>query len=124
MITEAFPEDSGLFKCVALNSFGSVSCSATLDVYNGTKLNVHHLFLYCWSHIPVVTFTPGADLEEELEYEAVQQQQEEGNSHRQEKVKDSPPESSEDFPPELPNLMNLPPPEWPDSPLEDNSFAE
>uniref|UniRef100_A0A3P9LF58 Ig-like domain-containing protein n=1 Tax=Oryzias latipes TaxID=8090 RepID=A0A3P9LF58_ORYLA len=98
VITEAFPEDSGLFKCVALNSFGSVSCSATLDVYN--------------------------DLEEELEYEAVQQQQEEGNSHRQEKVKDSPTESSEDFPPELPNLMNLPPPEWPDSPLEDNSFAD
>lgn len=35
VITEAFPEDSGLFKCVVLNSFGTVSCSAILDVYNG-----------------------------------------------------------------------------------------
>lgn len=35
VITEAFPEDSGLFKCVAHNPFGSVSCSATLEVYSG-----------------------------------------------------------------------------------------
>ncbi|XP_026185460.1 palladin isoform X2 [Mastacembelus armatus] len=34
VITEAFPEDSGLFKCVALNSFGTVSCSARLEVHN------------------------------------------------------------------------------------------
>uniref|UniRef100_A0A3B3DS08 Palladin-like n=1 Tax=Oryzias melastigma TaxID=30732 RepID=A0A3B3DS08_ORYME len=103
VITEAFPEDSGLFKCVALNSFGSVSCLATLEVFN--------------------------DLEEQLEFEAMQQQQER-ISHRQEKVKDSSLEtassrqSCDDFPPELPNLMNLPPPEWPDSPLDDNSFPD
>lgn len=35
VITEAFPEDSGLFKCVAINSFGTVSCSAILEVYEG-----------------------------------------------------------------------------------------
>lgn len=35
VITEAFPEDSGLFKCMALNPFGTVSCSAILEVYNG-----------------------------------------------------------------------------------------
>lgn len=35
VITEAFPEDSGLFKCMAINSFGTVSCSAILEVYNG-----------------------------------------------------------------------------------------
>lgn len=35
VITEAFPEDSGLFQCVALNPFGRVSCSAVLEVYNG-----------------------------------------------------------------------------------------
>lgn len=35
MITEAFPEDSGLFKCVAINPFGTVSCCAALEVYHG-----------------------------------------------------------------------------------------
>uniref|UniRef100_A0A3B4ULV2 Myotilin n=1 Tax=Seriola dumerili TaxID=41447 RepID=A0A3B4ULV2_SERDU len=39
VITEAFPEDSGLFKCVALNPFGTVSCSAILEVYNGEMYN-------------------------------------------------------------------------------------
>lgn len=38
VITEAFPEDSGLFKCVALNSFGTVSCSAVLQVLDGLTL--------------------------------------------------------------------------------------
>ncbi|MGH0162680.1 UNVERIFIED_CONTAM: hypothetical protein FKN15_070904 [Acipenser sinensis] len=35
VITEAFPEDSGLFKCVAGNQYGTVSCSALLEVYSG-----------------------------------------------------------------------------------------
>ncbi|XP_041079394.1 myotilin-like [Polyodon spathula] len=35
VITEAFPEDSGLFKCVAANQHGTVSCSALLEVYPG-----------------------------------------------------------------------------------------
>lgn len=38
VITEAFPEDSGRFKCVALNSFGTVSCSAVLQVCDGLTL--------------------------------------------------------------------------------------
>ncbi|XP_044060898.1 LOW QUALITY PROTEIN: palladin [Siniperca chuatsi] len=98
VITEAFPEDSGLFKCVALNSFGTVSCSAILEVYN--------------------------DLEEQLEIEAIRQQ--EAVSLREEKEEvfqqetSSSRKSSEDFPSELPDSMTLPPPEWPDSPLEDN----
>uniref|UniRef100_A0A3B4A0R9 Ig-like domain-containing protein n=1 Tax=Periophthalmus magnuspinnatus TaxID=409849 RepID=A0A3B4A0R9_9GOBI len=29
VITEAFPEDSGVYKCVALNSYGSVSCASS-----------------------------------------------------------------------------------------------
>ncbi|MFT7810191.1 myotilin isoform X1 [Arapaima gigas] len=35
VITEAYPEDSGMFKCVASNQFGSASCSALLEVYTG-----------------------------------------------------------------------------------------
>ncbi|KAM7417126.1 hypothetical protein PAMA_016978 [Pampus argenteus] len=103
VITEAFPEDSGLFKCMALNSFGTVSCSAILEVYN--------------------------DLEEQLEIEAIRQQevislrqenealfQEESTSVQTSSSR----KSSEDFPPLLHDSMTLPPPEWPDSPLEDN----
>ncbi|NXY02374.1 PALLD protein, partial [Pteruthius melanotis] len=37
VITEAFPEDSGIFKCVAENEFGSVASSAHLSVSPGTK---------------------------------------------------------------------------------------
>ncbi|XP_029297005.1 palladin isoform X2 [Cottoperca gobio] len=98
VITEAFPEDSGLFKCEAINSFGTASCSAILEVYN--------------------------DLEEQLEVEATRHQEE--VFLRQEKEAEfqqetsSFRESSEDFPSELPDSMTLPPPEWPDSPLEDN----
>ncbi|XP_026135593.1 myotilin [Carassius auratus] len=33
VITEAYPEDSGIFKCTATNQFGTVTCSAMLDVY-------------------------------------------------------------------------------------------
>ncbi|AWP12498.1 putative myotilin [Scophthalmus maximus] len=93
VITEAFPEDSGLFKCVALNSFGTASCSAILEVYN--------------------------DLEEQLEIEALRQQE---AVFQQE----TPPpgqsggDDDDDFPPPLPDSVNLPPPEWPESPFEDN----
>ncbi|XP_071615276.1 myopalladin-like [Heliangelus exortis] len=37
VITEAFPEDSGMFKCVAENEFGSVASSARLSVSPGAK---------------------------------------------------------------------------------------
>ncbi|NXI43747.1 PALLD protein, partial [Galbula dea] len=37
VITEAFPEDSGIFKCVAENEFGSVASSAHLSVSPGAK---------------------------------------------------------------------------------------
>ncbi|KAF3693571.1 Myotilin 57 kDa cytoskeletal protein [Channa argus] len=95
VITEAFPEDSGLFKCVALNSFGTVSCSAVLEVYD--------------------------DLEEQLEIEAVRQQ--EAVSVRQEKEAVvhhetfSSNKSNEVL--LLSDSMNLPPLDWPDCPLED-----
>ncbi|NXY57574.1 PALLD protein, partial [Callaeas wilsoni] len=37
VITEAFPEDSGIFKCVAENEFGSAASSAHLSVSSGAK---------------------------------------------------------------------------------------
>ncbi|KAG7223610.1 hypothetical protein INR49_028503 [Caranx melampygus] len=98
VITEAFPEDSGLFKCVALNPFGTVSCSAILEVYN--------------------------DLEEQLEVEAIRQQETVSLGQGEETVFQqetfSSRKSTEDLPPPLPDSMYLPPPEWPDCPLEDN----
>lgn len=48
VITEAFPEDSGLFKCVAINPFGTVSCSAILEVYNG-DISVYLLTICTWT---------------------------------------------------------------------------
>ncbi|XP_054831343.1 myotilin isoform X2 [Eublepharis macularius] len=37
VITEAFPEDSGLFRCIAENEFGAVASSACLFVFPGTE---------------------------------------------------------------------------------------
>ncbi|NWI12290.1 PALLD protein, partial [Crypturellus soui] len=37
VITEAFPEDSGIFKCVAENEFGTAASSARLSVSPGVK---------------------------------------------------------------------------------------
>ncbi|XP_044310316.1 myotilin isoform X2 [Varanus komodoensis] len=37
VITEAFPEDSGTFKCIAANEFGAVVSSASLLVTQGTE---------------------------------------------------------------------------------------
>nr|XP_019942042.1 PREDICTED: palladin-like [Paralichthys olivaceus] len=100
VITEAFPEDSGLFKCVAHNSFGTDSCSAVLEVFN--------------------------DLEEQLEVEAIRQQEAVSLQQENEAVFQQDMSTrlgSNDFPSPLPDSMNLPPPEWPDSPLEDNMPA-
>ncbi|CAM4609679.1 unnamed protein product [Leuciscus chuanchicus] len=33
VITEAYPEDSGIFKCTASNQFGTATCSAMLEIY-------------------------------------------------------------------------------------------
>ncbi|XP_034029588.1 palladin-like [Thalassophryne amazonica] len=78
VITEAFPEDSGIFKCVAINSYGTVSCSATLEVYN--------------------------DLEEQLENEFIQQQEKEAMVQQQERppVQDFPSNSATLPPPQRP----------------------
>lgn len=60
------------------------------------------------------------DLEEQLEsqQEAVSLSQEKEEVFQQETSSSR--KSGEDFPCELPDSMTLPPPEWPDSPLEDN----
>ncbi|XP_053179977.1 myotilin [Scomber japonicus] len=92
---------------MAINSFGTVSCSAILEVYN--------------------------DLEEQLEIEAIRQQetvsitQENEAMFQQESAyvqTSSFRKSGEDFPPLLPDSMTLPPPEWPDSPMEDNITSD
>lgn len=117
MITEAFPEDSGLFKCVALNSFGTVSCSAVLQVCDGLTLTS----LAC---SPPSSCSEGggsltfdlpcldhADLEEQ-EMDAVGLQGAAESSLRQQ---------VEDFPSELPDSVTLPPPDWPESLPEDDA---
>uniref|UniRef100_UPI0037E97A83 palladin n=1 Tax=Semicossyphus pulcher TaxID=241346 RepID=UPI0037E97A83 len=101
VITEAFPEDSGLFKCVVLNSFGTVSCSAILEVYH--------------------------DMEEQLEIEAIRQQEAVSLGQEEEAVFQEETSSSRksplDFPSELPDSMFLPAPEWPVSPLDSPPVA-
>lgn len=41
VITEAYPEDSGIFQCTASNHYGSVSCSAMLEVYTGKRVMMY-----------------------------------------------------------------------------------
>lgn len=64
------------------------------------------------------------DLEEQLEIEAIRQQEtvsvREEEKAMFEQETSSSRKISEDFPSEQPDSMNLPPPDWPDSPLEEN----
>ncbi|NWV02989.1 PALLD protein, partial [Ptilonorhynchus violaceus] len=53
VITEAFPEDSGIFKCVAENEFGSAASSAHLSVSPGAK----ELESFGAAHRPAVQIT-------------------------------------------------------------------
>ncbi|MBN3305902.1 MYOTI protein, partial [Amia calva] len=80
VITEAFPEDSGMFKCVASNQFGTVSCSALLEVYSGLD---EVLALEETSCFPAA---PGP----------------------------------EDFPAFMCDTAEIPPPEWPESPEDED----
>ncbi|XP_075904122.1 palladin isoform X2 [Nelusetta ayraudi] len=80
VITEAFPEDSGLFKCVALNSFGTVSCSAVLQVCDdleeqemevvglqgAVESSLHHLTEDFPSELPDSVTLPPPDWPESL----------------------------------------------------------
>ena len=75
--------------------------------------------------ISVPCFAPLlADLEEQLEIEAVHHQEAVSLRQKEEALfqqeTSSSLKSSEDFPFELPDSTTLPPPEWPDSPPEDN----
>ncbi|XP_054648896.1 palladin [Dunckerocampus dactyliophorus] len=97
VITEAFPEDSGVFKCIAHNSIGTVSCAALLEVYN--------------------------DLEEQLEIEAIRQQEAESLIEAKEAAfqqESAPLHTCDDFPTLLPDSVSLLPPDWASSSLDDN----
>ncbi|KAH0629800.1 hypothetical protein JD844_012187 [Phrynosoma platyrhinos] len=54
IITEAFPEDSGIFKCVAENEFGAVASSARLFVSQGTEIESFKA-ASSWSDMPNTT---------------------------------------------------------------------
>lgn len=51
VITEAFPEDSGIFKCVAENDFGSAASSAHLSVSPGKHMD------FCVEQLSTKEFT-------------------------------------------------------------------
>jgi len=44
-ISEAFPEDEGVYKCIAKNPAGEVTTSANLRVLGETKKNSNSIFL-------------------------------------------------------------------------------
>ncbi|XP_053735613.1 palladin isoform X2 [Synchiropus splendidus] len=98
VITEAFPEDSGLFKCMALNSFGTVSCSAMLEVFD--DLEEQH-------HVTAVRHQDLYSVRQEKEALTVQ---ESSSIHP----------SPEEFPTFSPDSTTIASPEWPDNPPEED----
>nr|XP_016847006.1 PREDICTED: myotilin isoform X5 [Anolis carolinensis] len=55
VITEAFPEDSGIFKCVAENEFGTVASSARLFVSQEKEETESFKAAPLWSDMPATT---------------------------------------------------------------------
>ncbi|XP_060621326.2 myotilin isoform X4 [Anolis sagrei] len=55
VITEAFPEDSGIFKCIAENEFGTVASSARLIVSQETEETASFKAAPLWSDMPATT---------------------------------------------------------------------
>nr|XP_060621323.1 myotilin isoform X2 [Anolis sagrei ordinatus] len=55
VITEAFPEDSGIFKCIAENEFGTVASSAHLIVSQETEETASFKAAPLWSDMPATT---------------------------------------------------------------------
>ncbi|KAM9795150.1 palladin [Neosynchiropus ocellatus] len=101
VITEAFPEDSGLFKCMALNSFGTVSCSAMLEVYDDFE-EQHHMM--------AVRQQDSLSIRQEKEAFTVQESSSIHSSRR----------SPEEFPAFTPDSTIIPSPDWPDNPPEED----
>lgn len=126
VITEAFPEDSGLFKCIAGNQLGTVSCDAILEVYLGeqrlaSELVRHTRLLLCFCtaffiHCNLYTILKYtltmwprlcSDLEEQMANETPMDEQ----------SLDSTRLEPYDFPSLLHDIAGILPPEWPESPV-------
>ncbi|XP_046871086.1 palladin [Hypomesus transpacificus] len=135
VITEAFPEDSGMFKCMALNQYGTVSCSALLEVYMDLEEQLEN---ECpppqQAHHPVQQpYNPPYDLPYDPSYDPPYEPPFEPPyepPYQQQPLQQTPPllhqqpprQEQESSPSLLCDTSAIPPPEWPDSPLEDSCF--
>ncbi|XP_062331901.1 myopalladin isoform X2 [Osmerus eperlanus] len=137
VITEAFPEDSGMFKCMALNQYGTVSCSALLEVYMDLEEQLEnecpppqqapHPVQQPYNPPYDLPYNPPYDPPYDPPYQPPYlppyQQQPPPLQQTPPLLHQQPPRQEQESSPSLLcDTSAIPPPEWPDSPLEDSCF--